>query len=456
MTGAADLDGYLGERLGGAGVAGHAAALVVRGRIMTAAGGNAGPGGAAVDEATSFHVCSCSKAFTALVFARLVGEGAADWDAPVAPVLPEFALADPWITAHATFRDLAAMRLGLDRNGIAEWGFRPDGAPEDRIARARFMGLAAPFRDRFAYSNLSYVALSVAASRLAGRPFPDLLDRYAFAPLGLADASFGPTPRSARPHMPRAGRMAEVPELTGPSSQGTAQVHLSARDAGRWIAAMLEAAARAGAGEGGELGPLFACQSLQRPPALGPVGMSAWGYGFGWGLADLEGRAVLTHGGGGRGWRARMVLDPQGQAAAMVMLAHEGDEAETLALELLDLAAGRRPVRRPSPPRPALDEPAPAAGAPLADPCGAYRGGGTGRVRVWRDADGALRLAVEDAPAFDGRLQPTADGDHALVFDSPALARMPADPVFRFRFGAAAGGAQAVSAYFGRLQRPDA
>lgn len=437
-------------------VAAYAAAVVTRGRTGLAAAGTTGAGRAPVDLDTPFHICSCSKAFTALVFARLVGAGLADWDAPVAPVLPEFALAEPWVTDHATFRDLAAMRLGLDRNGIAEWGFRPDAAAEERIARARFMGAATPFRDRFAYSNLSYVALSVAAARLAGQSFPELLGQLAFAPLNLAQASFGPTPRSARPHMPIAGRMVEVPELTGPSSQGTAQVHLSAKDAARWIAAMLEAAVRARGGEEGGLGPLFACQSPQRPATVGPVGVSAWGYGFGWNLADLEGRPVLTHGGGGRGWRARMVLDPMAEAAVMVMLAHEGDEAETLALELLDLAAGRRPVRRPSPPRPVQDLPTPVTGAPLADPCGGYRGGGAGFVRVWRDGQGALRLAAEDAPAFDGRLEPTEAGDYALAFDSPALARMPGDPVFRFRFEDTANGAQAASAYFGRLQRVEA
>jgi CubicO group peptidase (beta-lactamase class C family) len=67
-----------------------------------------------VDENTTFGLGSVTKSFTASAAAMLVDEGKLAWDAPIIDYLPSLHLADPWITAHGTLRDLASHRLGVD------------------------------------------------------------------------------------------------------------------------------------------------------------------------------------------------------------------------------------------------------------------------------------------------------------------------------------------------------
>ncbi len=437
----------------GAVVAGGAVESLVHGRLRA-------DGSAPVGPDSTFHICSCSKAFTALAFARLVGRGLARWDDPVRGVLTEFELSDPWVAERCTFRDLAGMRLGLSREGIAEWGFRA-GAPTClRLSRMKAMTFESPFRDRFSYSNLAYIALAAAAARIAGAPYDTTLAELIFAPLGLVHAAAGPGGASPSPHMRLGGAPTPVEETTGENSQGSARVHLSAQDAGAWLAALL---ALAGREDDAATRELFRPQSIIRPSEPHIEGLPApWAYAMGWMLADLDGREVLTHGGGGRGWRAFAVLDPARDAAAMVMTADEGDAVEDLALALLDIAGGEAPrdrlaalaLRRGSPP--AANFVAAGEGSPpppRGEIAGTWANAVTGEVRL-SQGRGGLRFEPADAPLFAATLAETADGRFGFAFDSPAMSPMPGDPAFTARFVRdEAGGVELSASYFGVLRR---
>src|SRR3546814_8116727 len=117
---------------------------------------------------------------------------------------------------------------------MAGWGSRKDRPRETRRARARHMGFAAPFRERFSYSNLCYIALALAAERLAGKPYASLVQDLLCAPLVLADSyssGFGAAldADAAWPSLDVGGKPTRVRELTGPNSEGSARMHLSAQ-----------------------------------------------------------------------------------------------------------------------------------------------------------------------------------------------------------------------------------
>jgi CubicO group peptidase (beta-lactamase class C family) len=446
------------------GVVAGAAAVVHGDQVETFTHGVLQSGGNEPVLPTSpFHICSCSKAFTALAFARLVTERGIAWDTPVQLALPEFELSDPWITERCTFRDLAGMRLGLARTGIAEWGFRAEAPVESRLARIRSMGFDAPFRDRFSYSNLNYILLASSVARVSGEPFEACLRARVFEPMGLTHAALTASPISPLPHMVLNGANTAVSELTGDNSQGSARVHLSAEDAAAWLAGLLELSL----GDADvEIAEIFRPQSLIRvgdhEDRSLPV---AWAYGFGWLLADFCGHVLWMHGGGGRGWRTMTMLDPEHRIGVMVMLAHEGSTAEALALELLDLANGRKPVDRESlltarAHRAWLDravnnlvgdDAAPSPGAASID--GTYSNPVTGIVQIASSPQG-VRFEAQDAPIFAATLMPTGQGLFDFTFDNSALSRMPGDPEFRARFAIDRTGVTELrTSYFGLLRR---
>ena len=419
--------------------------------------------GIAAGTDTLFHICSCSKAFTAAALAELVANGVMSWDSPVRQILPEFAVSDPWIVEHLTLRDLAGMRLGLSRSGIAEWGFRPEASALQRLARASGMAFDTPFRDRFSYSNLGYIALAAVTGRLAGMDYARCMEQLVFSPRGLKRARLRPERHTALPHLPVDGRMVPVPELTGESSEGSARVHICAADAVSWLSYLLRAAK---GGEGGAMTELFRPQIPLRPTAEARDGLPvAWAYGFGWHISAFKGRTVFNHGGGGRGWRAQAILDPERDSAVMVFAAHEGAGVEALALTLIDLMSGEagsewesllsaRAEREAEGRNAMMSLRGGQAGIPIdtGEASGLYENAVTGRVRIDEDGDGSLRFAAADAPAFDAKLLPIGGDMLGFRFINPAMRPMKNDPPFQARIMRdPSGRVAAETTYFGTL-----
>jgi CubicO group peptidase (beta-lactamase class C family) len=458
-----DISSLLAERVASGAMAACSAAVVRGDDSRIYALGDAGCG-VPVSTSTLFHICSCSKAFTAAAFANLVDQGVASWDMPVRAIVPEFVLADAGIANACTMRDLGGMRLGLSREGIAEWGFRPDAPVTDRLQRARAMAFEAPFRSRFCYSNIGYITLALATARLAQTDYARSMQELVFAPAGLRHAAMQPAASDAKPHLPVGGKLTPVPDLTGDNSQGSARVHLSADDGAGWLAYML----RSSRGDSGAaISEIFQPQ-IGNPAVDSGDGLPvAHAYGFGWNLSTFRGRRLFNHGGGGRGWRAMALLDPERDTGVMVCGSHEGAGVEALALTLLDIMRGDEPkdweallraramrdVRARNAAKDLRGKPEGETADPRAMP-GVYENPMTGKVHIERDAGGTLHFAAEDAPAFGARLMPLSNDILEFRFENPALHRMPNDPLFEARFlRGPQGSTMFETTYFGMLER---
>ncbi len=460
------------QGLTAAGAAAGSVALVRDGRTWILVHGLAQPG-RPVTPSTPFHVCSCSKTFTAAVFSRLVQDGTVSWDDAAARTVPEFEFSDPWVSAHCTFRDLAGMRTGIARAGIAEWGMRQDLPREARLARARHMDFAAPFRDRFSYSNLGYIALALAAERLAGKPYATLVRECLCAPLGMADsgsAGFATTPdtAAAMPCLEIDGVPTRVRELTGPNSEGSARMYLSGRDACTWLRFLLDALAGSDAGPlpSASVQAMAAPCSVVRDPdvRMAPRAGALCAYGMGLFVTDWHGGRLLRHAGGGRGWRHAMALAPDARTGVMVMAAAESPVVEALALQFLEAlmdetvhdwgtpfaraaACAAKEERRAAEIRFPADP-----GAEVSWPAaGRYANPVTGAVRIVEDG-AQYRMVPADAPDFAAALKPLGGAVFELDFDEPALAPQALDPPFRLRVAGRPGAPALETSYFGRLE----
>src|SRR5262245_35278297 len=115
---------------------------------------------------TVFALASLTKAFTATLLGVLVDEGKADWDDRVNKHLPAFRLADPLADRDVTLRDLLCHRTGLARHDLlwqrATWSL------EETVKRMAYLEPAHPFRARYEYCNLTYVAAGQALGKASG------------------------------------------------------------------------------------------------------------------------------------------------------------------------------------------------------------------------------------------------------------------------------------------------
>ncbi|MDY7106427.1 MAG: serine hydrolase domain-containing protein [Actinomycetota bacterium] len=149
--------------------------------------------------ADAWHIGSCGKSLTALLWARLVDAGRARWGAPLTELFEDLTapVAQGW--AGVTIDDVLVHRSGLPANPTRadlQRAYR-DTAPlaERRTAAATRM-LAAPPRHagRFRYSNVGYVVAGAAVERITGTAFEDALRAHVLGPLGVSSAGFGPPP----------------------------------------------------------------------------------------------------------------------------------------------------------------------------------------------------------------------------------------------------------------------
>lgn len=183
------LDAHVQQVMQASGVPGLAVAVVHRGEIVYARGfgvrmvGSDDP----VDADTVFQLASMSKPIGATVVANVVGQGLADWHAPIRSYMPAFTLADPYVSANVTIGDLYAHRSGLpDHAGdmMEELGY----PREEIIARLRQLPLT-PFRDSYAYTNYGMTAAAIAVASTTGKDWATLSDELLYGPLGMTRTS---------------------------------------------------------------------------------------------------------------------------------------------------------------------------------------------------------------------------------------------------------------------------
>ncbi|MBL8735296.1 MAG: beta-lactamase family protein, partial [Planctomycetes bacterium] len=140
------------------GAQGLAVAVVQDGTVLASIGVGERAPGQPMTQHTVTNIASCSKAFTAASVALLVQEGKLAWDDPVQKHLPEFRLADPWISSHMTVRDLLSHRCGLVTfAGDLLW-YGSDYDDAEVLRRAAGLPIVQRFREQFGYQNLMYMA----------------------------------------------------------------------------------------------------------------------------------------------------------------------------------------------------------------------------------------------------------------------------------------------------------
>ena len=277
------------------GVPGVAVAVVHRDRLIYAEGFGVRHviRGGAITADTVFQLASVSKPLAATVVASTMNRGALGWQTPVTPLLPGFALADPWVSRQVSLGDLFAHRSGLP----GEFGndLEPLGWDRQQIfERARLEPLA-PFRASYGYSNFGLTAGAIAAAKAAGSDWPSLSRERLFAPLGMTRSSYRHADLAAQPNRAALHQQSEGRWIPGPVRDADAQAPAggassSVLDLARWMRMVLAG----GSFEGRQIvprEPLDALLSLQVRTSTDPRD-DIRGYGYGIGVQQASGEGV--------------------------------------------------------------------------------------------------------------------------------------------------------------------
>jgi len=146
--------------------------------------------------ADQWHLGSCGKSITAMLYARLVELGLTEWGRPIADLFPDIvANASAWATP--TIDDLLHCRAGVPANPTtkamlaAHKSTKP--VVEQRTEAVQRVLRSDPSNPGdSAYSNLGYAMVGAAIDRIVDGSYETALYEHVLEPLGITTAGFGP------------------------------------------------------------------------------------------------------------------------------------------------------------------------------------------------------------------------------------------------------------------------
>jgi len=281
-----------------------------------------------VDTGTLFAIGSASKAFTATALAMLVDEGKVDWDAPVVDYMPGFRLSDPWISEHVALRDMLSHQTGLPGADILWVWSEGYLSREELVGRLRHQPITLPFRAKFEYNNLVYLASGRVIPAVTGLSWDNFVRRRIFEPLGMEASSTSVAALEgksnvARPHLIEGGEVVEIPYRNIDAIASAGAINSNVEDMVKWVRFQLD---------GGKVGetPLLrkeALDALRKPRFAMPIpepfepmpGAHFLGYGMGWFLHDYRGVKLVEHGGNIDGMTSLVALIPEKRIGLVIL-----------------------------------------------------------------------------------------------------------------------------------------
>ncbi|HEX5051477.1 MAG TPA: serine hydrolase [Planctomycetota bacterium] len=297
------------ERFGGAGVA---VAVVQDGDVLAEVAFGERAAGKPMTPETLCNIASCSKAFTAAAVALLVEQGKLGWNDRVVDHVPEFRMADPWITAHMTIADLLSHRCGLVTfAGDLLW-YDSDYDEAEVLRRIEKLPIEQRFREQFGYQNLMYMVAGIIVQRTSGVPWEDFVEQHFFAPLGMVHSRASaqrlpPDAEKALPHID--GEV--VPDHEFVACKPAAAIYASVHELTAWMRMLLAG------GKWGDKSLVDAAslQEMWRPHVMigggaGPGTGDFRSYGMGWFLSLERGKKLVEHDGGMPGFLSKVSLLP--------------------------------------------------------------------------------------------------------------------------------------------------
>ena len=142
----------------------------------------------AMSTGSLFNIASCSKAFTAACMGILVKERKLKWSDKVIDYIPEFRLADPYITKELNIIDILSHRSGLATfYGDLLW-YETDYDNQEIIRRMRYLPIKNDFRSEFGYQNNMYMIAGEIVKKITAKTWAEFVNKKIFEPLQMFDS----------------------------------------------------------------------------------------------------------------------------------------------------------------------------------------------------------------------------------------------------------------------------
>jgi CubicO group peptidase (beta-lactamase class C family) len=351
----ADFDAYVEKNLKNLNIPGLSVAIVKDGKVVFVKGYGVRQYGKPekVDGNTVFAIGSNTKAFTGTLISILDEEKKLSLNDKVTDHLHYFKLKDSLGSADARILDLLTHRLGFQTfdGDFVNWGSKY--SAKELIEKLRFISPSYPFRSKYGYCNMGFVAAGEIIFRLTDLPWHGYLHQKILAPLGMT-RTFTSNPEIekieniAMPHTysdEGNGAPVVMPYRYIGAIDACGGILSSANDMAKWLLCNLDT--------GNHKISRKALQKTWKPymnvserlpfsyKTNVPSHLSA--YGLGWFINDRYGKALIHHSGGVDGMLSKSGFMPE-LGLGVVVLTNYDDQGffETLFYKIIDSYLGQK------------------------------------------------------------------------------------------------------------------
>ncbi len=311
--------------------------------------------GAPMTERSSVVIGSTTKALTCVAVLQLEQRGLLGLDDPVTRHIPSFRMADQAHAEAITIRQAITHTAGLPPTLSTQTEFLfSDDTADDALARyvdsLRDRVPIGPPGDQWAYANDGFALAGRIVEVVTGHSYESYMAQEVFAPLGFEDACFAFQQRGdvavAHDFGPEGAPYPSFFPHSRAASAAGAELLLSARDALRWLHAVL---AR-GKGERGAVLSADVFAEALRPHAALPSGIrgsdgASRGYGLGWMIERRGELTFIEHGGSAITMGSQFVVVPEKGIAVAVLSNSSSAVNGILGEGIAAILLGREPSR---------------------------------------------------------------------------------------------------------------
>jgi CubicO group peptidase (beta-lactamase class C family) len=290
-----------------------------------------------------FNIASCSKAFTAACLALLVEDGKIKWSDKVVDYIPEFRLADPYITKELNMEDILSHRTGFGTfDGDLLW-YSTDYEDIEVIQRMKYLPTKYDFRSRYGYQNNMYLIAGEIIKRVTGQTWSEFLQARLLTQLDMketrpsADELDKQKQNIAWPHIH--GNKVDIVAFKAAKPAGA--MFSSVEELANWTIMLMNG----GQFNGRQILKQESINNLMEVKTnlgvndfLKSNGTNFHAYGLGWKLFDYHGKKIVEHNGGMPGYISKVCVVPSENMAIIIL--NNGEEGfinEAIRYKVLDM-----------------------------------------------------------------------------------------------------------------------
>ena len=326
------LDALIKETLTTFDVPGISVGIIKSGKVVYAKGHGVRSlnSGKSMTENTLVGVASNSKGFTCFALAMMVDAGKLSWDDKVRKYIPEFQLADAWVTEQFTIRDLVTHRSGMPL-GAGDLMFFPEGSDftvQDIIDNQKYLKPESSFRSQFRYNNNFYIIAGEILERVSGMSWEDFIETKIMKPVGMTNskASYNRVTDKSNiieAHTRTEGKVIQIPHDWSETANAAGGIVSNIPDMLKWAQFLMYDAVTFNGENLLSRAQFHELWQLQTPLK---VGRGDWyesnfrGYGLGWFVTDVKGGyKQVYHTGGLLGTVTQFTMIPELDLAIVVL-----------------------------------------------------------------------------------------------------------------------------------------